>query len=79
MKGFSLAQTKIRWRCSDRSHPHNGDVVGMRRVVATTVGKISTSMETNRVRMMMMNAHFFLAIGLILFAFSLCYWFRNEK
>jgi len=27
----------------------------------------------------LMDSHFFLAIGLIMFAFSLCFWFRKEK
>jgi len=26
-----------------------------------------------------MTSHFFLSVGLIMIAFSLCYWFRNEK
>ena len=30
-------------------------------------------------RMTMMNGHFFFAIGLIIVAFSLCFWFRKEK
>ena len=44
-----------------------------RKGIPTYYGAISL------LRSILMNTHFFLSIGLVMIAISLCYWYRNEK
>ena len=52
----------------------------MCRVVSPTVPSVLVHWTKYHMKgITLMDSHFFLAIGLIMFAFSLCYWFRKEK